>query len=307
MPMPLNAGISVHNKTNAVRSIVLLLVVVTLNSCSKNEKLSFAGAGAATGSGRAAGFAADRSALAALEAPQTYEAGVPETDRKLIKTARVQARVDSLKDSAALLETILEHYGGYASSSAIRDNSENYTLKIPGEHYDTALQEIGTLGKILYRRETVEDATIRFYDLDGRLNTRLELLKTFQTYLGKAANIDEIMTVERRIAELQQEIDWYGSQLADLSRLTDYATIDLELLGPASESSLYKPTLGERTAELFRAFAGVASTALLVVLGMIIYGIPALIILMLIFWVLFGRIGLIRRIWRLVGAKKQIT
>jgi hypothetical protein len=35
------------------------------------------------------------------------------------------------------------------------------------------------------------------------------------------------------------------------------------------------------------------------------YGIPALLILILLFWILFGRVGLIRKIWRLVGAGKS--
>jgi hypothetical protein len=324
--MPLNWGIFVHNKINTLRSVILFLVVLTLNCCSKDGAISFAGGGSYQAAGRAmmadlpAVELADRTSRAyddsmgnlyggAAEEPEipalNQELAAQETGRKLVKTARIQTRVDNLKESAVLLETILERYGAYASSSNIRSTSESYTLKIPGEHYDTALQEIGAIGKIIYRSETAEDVTIRFYDLDGRLNTRLELLKTFQTYLGKAANIDEIMIVEKRIAELQQEIDWYGSQLADLSHLTSYATVNLELLGPVSESTYYKPSLGERIAGLFRSFADVASMALLVLLGIVIYGIPALIILILIFWILFGRIGLIRRIWRLAGTKNQ--
>jgi hypothetical protein len=36
-----------------------------------------------------------------------------------------------------------------------------------------------------------------------------------------------------------------------------------------------------------------------------VYGIPALLILIVLFWILFGRIGLVRKIWRLAGAKKS--
>jgi hypothetical protein len=246
------------------------------------------------------------------EAPESREPpglnqGAPgaEKERKLIKNARIQTRVDNLEEAAVHIEALLERYQGYASNSSVRDTSRSYTIKIPSAHYETALREVGNIGKILYRSETVEDATIKFYDLEGRLDTRLELLKTFQAYLGKAKDIEEIMTVEKRIAELQQEIDWYGSQLADLAHLTDYATINLELLGPASESAYYKPSIGDRIAGLFESFSTVASTAFLVLLGILVYGIPALIILILLFWILFGRVGLIRKIWRLVGAGKN--
>jgi hypothetical protein len=233
------------------------------------------------------------------------ETAAPEKGRKLIKSARIQIRVENFEEAAAGIGAILERYQAYASNSSLRANSGSYTLKIPSVHYESVLQEIGNTGKVLHRSETMEDTTLRYYDLEGKLSTRLELLKTFQSYLGKANSIDEIMTVEKRIAELQQEIDWYGSQLADLSHLIDYATINLELVGPASESSYYKPTVKDRIGGLFQSFSGVASTALVVIVGILIFGIPALLIIILLFWILFGKIGLIRRIWCLVRAEKK--
>jgi hypothetical protein len=243
---------------------------------------------------------------AAPRLPDLEAAAPPaEQERKLIKSARIQTRVDNLEEAAAQVEAVLEQYQGYASNSAVRDTSRSYTIKIPGTHYESALGEVGNIGKTVYRSETAEDATIKFYDLDSKLGTRLELLKTFQAYLGKAKDIEEIMTVEKRIAELQQEIDWYGSQLADLAHLTDYGTINLELLGPASGTAYYQPGIKDRIAGLFESFSSAASTALVILLGILVYGIPALLILILLFWLLFGRIGLIRKVWRLAGTKNR--
>jgi hypothetical protein len=290
---------------NSGPGAALLFIVLALCGCSK--EVSFGGGGAAE---YAAGGAYDAAQKAAVpEAPEfpalDRDAPAAEKERKLIKSARIQTRVDNLEDAAAQVGAVLERCQGYASNSSVRGTSRSYTLKIPAAHYEAALREVGNIGKIVYRSETVEDATIKFYDLEGRLNTRLELLKTFQAYLGKAKSIEEIMTVEKRIAELQQEIDWYGSQLADLAHLTDYATVSLELLGPASQSAYYKPSIKDRIGGLFQSFSNAASTALVILLGIFIYGIPALLILILLFWILFGRIGLIRRVWRLVGVKRK--
>ncbi|MDR3148135.1 MAG: DUF4349 domain-containing protein [Treponema sp.] len=307
--------------------LVLLLVVVLVCGCSKSGIGGAASASAmpaaapvaqyAVGDTVGRGFNPDGAAgveapafksmsygeVAEEAAPAGLEGAAP--SRKLIKSARIRTRVDNLDEAAALVEAVLERYQAYSSDSSVYDTSRYYTLKVPSAHYETVLGEVGNIGKILYRSETVEDATLRYYDLDGRLNTRLELLKTFQSYLGKAETIEDIMTVETRIAELQQEIDWYGSQLVDLSHLIDYATISLELQGPVAESTYYKPSIAERIAGLFHSFSDVASIALLVLLGILIYGIPALFILILLFWVLFGRIGLLRRIWRLVAVKNR--
>jgi hypothetical protein len=198
---------------------------------------------------------------------------------------------------------LLKPCNGYAASVARRDNSLRYTLKIPQAFYETVFTGLSKLGKILYQTENTEDVTIRFYDLDGRLRTKQELLKTFQAYLGKAKNIEEIMSVEKRIAELQQEIEWLGSQLSNLSHLVDYATITLDIQGPVSDSPYYKPGLKERLGDLLDSFGEYAFTILLVLAGIVIYGIPALLIIALLFWLLLGKIGLLKKLWRLVAGR----
>jgi hypothetical protein len=110
--------------------------------------------------------------------------------------------------------------------------------------------------------------------------------------------------VETRIADLQNEIDWLGTQLTSLSNQIDYATIEAALEGPVS-STYYKPTLGERIAELFKSFGENTSAALVVLVGILVYGIPVIIIVTALFWILFGRIGLLRRLWVVaMGGKK---
>ncbi|MDR0641608.1 MAG: DUF4349 domain-containing protein [Treponema sp.] len=307
---------------------LLALVLAALGGCTADKAAApatgYAAAGDISYSRTGAGFNPEGPAGAAGQTPPAFKnmsnlygemsqiaesplgENLPaENNRKLIKNARIRTKVDNLEEAAAHVEAVLERYQAYASDSSVYDTSRTYTLKIPSAHYETVLTEVGNIGKIVYRSETVEDTTLKYYDLDGKLNTRLELLKTFRAYLGKAETIEEIMTVEKRIAELQQEIDWYGSQLAALSHLVDYATISLELQGPDSETTYYKPSVTDRIAALFRSFSGVASTALLILLGILIYGIPALLVLILLFLLFFGRIGLIRRVWRLVGTKKK--
>ena len=254
------------------------------------------------------GFAAPEamSADTAQDSPAGGEAddGSGEVSRKLIRNADIRIRVNNLEDAEKAVAAMLEHHKGYAAYSGVYDNSRRYTFKAPAASYDLMMTGIAGLGKVLSRSERVEDATLRFYDLEGRLRTKEELLKTFQSYLGQAKTIDEIMTVEKRIAELQQEIEWTGSQLSGLAHLIDYATIDLNLLGPVSASPAYKPGVGERIGELFRSFGDYASTVLVVLAGIVIYGIPSLAVLFLLFRLLFGRIGLLRKAWRLVMGKK---
>jgi len=223
--------------------------------------------------------------------------------RKLIKRAELRIRVENPAAVEAPLSSLMAKYDAWPASTGIYENSRNYSIRVPSASYDTMLSELTGLGRLLRRWENAEDVTLRYYDLEGRLATKRELLKTYQEYLGRAANIGEIMTVESRIADLQQEIDWTGTQLRNLASLIDYSTIDLEIIGPPTASSYSEPSLGEKVRELFSSFGGVASSALVVLMGIVIYGVPSILIIVLLFWLLFGRIGLLKKLWRLAAEK----
>ena len=237
---------------------------------------------------------------AAETAPPAAETAV----RKLVKKAELRLRVEDPAATEKPLAALLEKYGAWPAQAGIYENSRSYVIRVPSASYDAMLADLAGLGKLIRRSEDAEDVTLRYYDLESRLATKRELLKTYQGYLGKASNIDEIMTVESRIANLQQEIDQTGTQFRNLSSLIDYSTISVEFSGPASAYSYSEPTLKEKMSELFSSFGSVASSALVLLMGIVIYGIPAILILILLFWLLFGRIGVLRKLLRLAAGKK---
>ena len=258
-----------------------------------------------------ASFAAPRAEIesggASGSARMADDAGVDlqiNEGRKLVKRADIRIRVEDPGATEKPLAELMEKYNAWSASTGIYENSRNYSIRVPSQYYDPMLAELAGLGKILRRTENTEDVTLRYYDLESRLATRRELLITYQNYLGRAKDIDEIMTVESRIADLQREIDDTGTLFRNLSNLVDYSTIDVGIAGPATASSFSEPTLKEKLAELFSAFSDVASSVLVVLVGIVVYGIPIVLILFLFFWILFGRIGLLKKLWRLTMGKR---
>ena len=235
----------------------------------------------------------------------SLSAGVPELERKLVKSANLSIRVDNLEKADASVSVMLEQFKGYAASTNISENSRYYSLRIPAPQYDTFLTEVNGMGRLINRYESTEDVTLRYYDLEGRLETRRELLRTYQSYLRRANNMEEILSVEARIADLQHDIENTGTQLRHLSNKVDYASIDLQLLGPVAAKKNKSETLGEKIKQLFGGFGGFLSSAAVILIGFIVYGIPSLAIAILLFWLLFGRIGLLKKLWHLVIVKKQ--
>jgi hypothetical protein len=219
--------------------------------------------------------------------------------------ANISVRVPELEKAGAAVAALMDQYGAYTSSVNIRENSRHYTIRVPAASYQALLSALDGMGRLLHRSESAEDVTLRYYDLEGRLATKRELLKTYQSYLGRAKNIEEILSVEAKIAELEDDIDGTGKELRFLANLVDYATVELEIQGPENIPSYAAPTLGERLAGLFGSLGEFFSTAAVILVGILVYGIPILLILALLFWLLFGRIGLVKKLLFLAAGKKD--
>jgi len=235
----------------------------------------------------------------------SISANMNEIERKLVKRAEVRIRVENLETADASVSSLMEKYEAYAASTYITENSHSYSLRVPSSVYELFLAEMNSMGRLIHRSENTEDVTLRYYDLEGRLETKKELLRTFQSYLRRANNIEEILKVEARISELQYDIEGTGQQLRHLANRVDYATIELTLLGPAAATQRQSITFGERIRQMFGGFGDFLSSVAVVIIGILIYGIPILLLVAFFFWLLFGRIGLARKLWRIVTAKKQ--
>jgi len=241
----------------------------------------------------------------AEESFESESANLINDERKLIKRAFVRIRVDNLDTADSSITMMLTKYNAYAASTEAEENSRNYSLRVPAPQYDAFLTEMNGIGRLIRRSESTEDVTLRYYDLEGRLSMKRELLQTFQAYLTRARTIEEILSVEARIAELQNDIEGTGVQLRYLANRIDYATIDLYMQGPVTASQTQTTTLGERIKEMFGKFGVFLSTVLIIIIGIIIFGIPLVILFALTFWLLLGKIGLLRKLWVIIRGTKQ--
>jgi hypothetical protein len=283
-----------------IMTLILVVFVLILTACSKKA------AGSAdytvTNFERTSedGQSRSRNELFEENAPVSPET----TIRKLITNSNLELRSDNLDIGVDKLNELMDKYGTYAANISIRENSRHYTLKVPAIKYKYFLEEIMKIGKIINYNETTEDVTLKYYDLESRLNTKRELIITYQGYLNRARTIEEILSVESRIALLQSEIDDVGRQFRLLNDLVDYSTIRLELLGPVAVTHYEKETIWEKIKSLMSGFGDYVSAILIILLAIAVYGVPSIIILLLLYWLLFGKIGLLKRFFKFITKAK---
>jgi hypothetical protein len=213
--------------------------------------------------------------------------------------------VEDLDGSIRELNTIMNKYGAFAASISVYGSSREYVLRIPSIYHGNFLEELMETGAIISYNETTEDVTLQYYDLESRLNTRRELISTFQSYISRATNMQEILMLETRIAELQREIDDVGRQFRRMNDLIDYSTVRLEYLKQIEPiATLKNDTFLERIKAVFSGFGNYISGIAVILLSIAVYGIPTIIIILFLYWLLFGRIGVIKKIIGIATGKK---
>jgi hypothetical protein len=288
---------------NKIFILILTITLLLTFGCGQKSQLAAGGfamnAAYETAAQRAVMYDSDEmyEMQLAEEDGGSIGANFENVERKLVKRANIRIRTENLEAADTSISELLKKYNAYAASSSIEENSRFYNLRVPSQYYDIFLSEMNGIGRLLGRYESTEDVTLRYYDLEGRLATKKELLKTFQDYLGRARNIEEILAVEARISDLQYDIEGTGIQLRNLANQVDYSIIDLSIQGPAELSSYQELTFGERIKKLFGSFGGFLSSTAVVITGAVIYGIPILLLLCLLYWLLLGKVGLLKKLF----------
>ncbi len=200
---------------------------------------------------------------AAGTAPQTNAA------EKIIYTANVQletmefdATVTALDEAVAAIGGFVEHSdisgdSSYATDGTvhIRNRRAFYTVRIPVEKLDTFLQQTGSMGNVIGSGKSAQNVTSQYTDNEARMAT----LRTQETRLlelmEQADNIDALISLESKLAEVRYEIERIQRTLDDFDSRIAYSTVDVSIY----EVEIYQPTpavkrpLGQRMGDSFKS------------------------------------------------------
>ncbi len=229
-------------------------------------------------------------------------------NRKLIRTGTIRFEVSSLAETKAAAEAWAKRFGGYVSDFSEDDRSLGMTVRIPSSAFDDAMSSSGTIGKIVSKSADSVDVTDRFYDLDSRLATRRVLLERLQSYLREAKNMKDMLDIETKINDVTAELEQMQGQFNRLSKQIDYSEIYIEANLPynhAEDRGFIFPDLKSAFIEFCETVVGFFANFIFVILYIIIFGIPILCVAFLLYWICFGKIGVLRKLFEKIRAGKK--
>jgi hypothetical protein len=166
------------------------------------------------------------------EQPQNSE--VPtQTERKLIRNARVGFQTDDLEKSHSNVLTLTKKHKGYiANDGSTNDFGQvrhSITARIPAQNFDAFLEELGKDVEVFdYREVTAQDVTEEYLDVTARLKTKRALETRYTEILQKASSVTEILEVERQLSSVREEIESAEGRLKYLQNQVSFSTFSIE-------------------------------------------------------------------------------
>ncbi|MCR5825391.1 MAG: DUF4349 domain-containing protein [Oscillospiraceae bacterium] len=179
---------------------------------------------------------------------------------KMIYRANLELESTEYDKAREDIAALTQQLGGYfeEQNSNNRGNgyyrSASYTVRVPAAQFENFLSQIGTLCNVRWQSQSAEDVSEYYYDTASRLETAKIKLDRLQELLAKAETMEDIITVESAISEVEYQIESLSGELRHYDALIDYSTIYVTLteVYKITETELAPLTFSQRIAKAFR-------------------------------------------------------
>ena len=160
------------------------------------------------------------------------------TDAKVIRNGSLTLVVTSPAGALEDVQRIIAGIpGAFIATADVRQAGDlqptSLTLRVPAANFDQALAALRALAQeVLAEQVTARDVTEEYTDLDARLRNLRAAETQLLALLEQAANVEDLLKVENRLAEVRGEIEQLQGRLNVLENRIALATIHVSLHAP---------------------------------------------------------------------------
>lgn len=217
-------------------------------------------------------------------------------ERKRIMNAYMEISVKDINSTEKEISKRVLDSGGWIVSSNQYWGEISLVVKIPADKFEIFITSSETIGEVVSKSVTADDVTESYFDLKSRIENKIILRDRFRAYLEKANTIDDILSVERQLNDVTAEIEQMEGSFRGLNRDIDYSTVTFSLKSLVKESTSYNfPSFAKAFSSLGHVLISFFYYLLFIIIYLILFGVPLVLVLGLLFVLGWGKIGLIRK------------
>jgi len=152
-------------------------------------------------------------------------------DKKIIKNAALNAQVKDYKAFSHQLNGTVRKYGGYVSNEE-QSQSEyqiqnSVVIKVPVDQFENAINDLTKdVTRLNEKHISSDDVTTQLVDGRSRLEAKKQVRFRYLDLLKQAKNMEEILTVQKEINDIQEEIELVNGRINTLSHQSAMSTIN---------------------------------------------------------------------------------
>lgn len=172
-------------------------------------------------------------------------------NRLVVKESSMSMVVADVRQTSDQIIEQAKSAGGYMVTSSLTNPEEapfaTVIVRLPSDKLRPSLDYFRSLGiKVTSENILGTDVTDQYVDIQARLSTLEKTKAKFEEIMAKAAQVQDILNVQRELVSLQDQIDSlkgqqrYLEQTAKLAKITVYLSTD-EFALPYAPSDHFRP------------------------------------------------------------------
>lgn len=241
-------------KRKALILAVILALTIFLSACGGRVNME------AADKAPTAEFPMENSGLVGEPSSGKPDSDIYSNDsNKVIRTAKLTIQSTDFDAAVEALNQLTKEYGGwyetadvdggsYYSKNAMR--SGYYIVRVPKENFVAFRDGINGIGHVYSISENTQDVGAVYYDTEARLATLTTKRERLLALLEQATVMEDIISLENALAEVQYEIDAHTASLRKYDSLIGYSTfhINLDEVVELTDEPSIKESFGSRFA-----------------------------------------------------------
>jgi Domain of unknown function (DUF4349) len=212
-------------------------------------------------------------------------------DRKIIKDADLTLEVDSPLESQRKVTSIAESHGGFVVTSESKQRQSSVpaervmdvtlVIRVPSTQFGPTKDAILALSNhVTQSKETGQDVTEEFMDLEARIKTQKALEAQFLEIMKQAHKVEDALEVQRQIADVRTGIEKLEGRKRFLENRSSLSTITVNLQSPTN-IIVSASGFGRDVKEAFRDSVDMAKAIVLFLIRFVIVMLPVFLLIIL--------------------------
>jgi len=160
-------------------------------------------------------------------------------ERRIVRTGEMQLAVADLGAARTALLDATKRAGGYVAEDRAAETSRTVQrtlrVRVPAAAFEELVAAVERLGEVEAAHVTADDVTTQWIDVEARVRAKRQMENRYLELVARAANVAEVMHVERELGLVRAEIEAMESKLRALGDQVALSTLTVTLSAPRTE------------------------------------------------------------------------